>query len=111
VLWDLAISDGVLAPNGVIALDDWLNPQCIGVMEATFQFFQNPPRACVPFGFVTGKLLLCGRTYANEYRKRLEAFATEDATFDQSDRFRKRSKMPGNWLRQTVFGFPILVIV
>ena len=101
----------MITPNAVIAIDDWLNAQCVGVMEATFQFFQTQPRASVPFAFVSGKLLLCGRLHAATYRSRLKAFAATDTTYEQSKRYRHRLKMEASWIEQTLFGAEIIVLV
>jgi hypothetical protein len=111
VLWDLGLADSMITPNGVIAVDDWLNPQCVGVMEATFQFFQTKPRASVPFAFVTGKLLLCGRLHAAAYKSRLEAFALSDTVYEQSERYRRRRKVGATWVKQQLMGSEILVLV
>ena len=110
VLWDLHICDAALAPTGIIAVDDWLNPQCLGVMEATFQFFQQQPRASVPFALTPGKLLLCGRANAVSYQQRLVEFATTDQTFPQSESFRQRSSMKNSGTKQPLFGSEILVL-
>jgi hypothetical protein len=110
VLWDLHVSDGVLTPTGIIAVDDWLNPQCLGVMEATFQFFQHQPRMSVPFALVPGKLLLCGRANAANYKRRLEAFITEDRSFGQSEKFRLRSAMRNSGAVQPLLGSELMVL-
>jgi hypothetical protein len=111
VLWDLALAHSVITPNAVIALDDWLNAQCVGVMEATFQFFQAQPRATEPFAFVSGKLLLCGGPHAPTYRARLKAFAAADTTYEQSVRYRHRLKMGTSWIEQPLLGGTIIVLV
>jgi hypothetical protein len=111
VLWDLGLAHSVTTPNALIAVDDWLNAQCIGVMEATFQFFQTQPRASVPFAFVSGKLLLCGRLYDAIYRSRLKEFAAVDTRYEQSKRYRNRAKMGASWIEQSLFGSEIIVLV
>lgn len=111
VLWDLHICESVLTAGGIIAIDDWPNLRCVGVLEATFQFFQQQPRATIPFALVPGKLLLCGRGRASAYKQHLESFAIADQAYDQSKRFRERMNAPNSSVRQSLFGSEILVIV
>ncbi len=110
VLWDITLADSVMMPHGVIALDDFNNLQCMGVMEATFQFFEVEPRACVPFAYVGGKLLLCGRLYRQEYIERLEAFAASDKVYDISKRYQDKIRKGDTWMRQTFMGGDIIVL-
>jgi hypothetical protein len=110
VLWDLALADTVMTSNALVAVDDWLNAQCVGVMEATFQFFQSQPRASVPFAFVGGKLLLCGCRYAATYKSRLKGFAATDKTYEQSKRYQHRLKIGIPWIEQPLFGEEIVVL-
>ncbi|MGC9270366.1 class I SAM-dependent methyltransferase [Acidiphilium sp.] len=111
VLWDLALCDAVLAPHGIIAVDDWLNTQCLSVMEATFEFFRYQPRASVAFAVVPGKLLLCGRGQVKLYQERLEQFALLDQTYEQSTRYRQRAGMLDSGFRQKLWGTEIIVLL
>lgn len=110
VLWDLDMCDKVLAPHGIIAIDDFFNPLCLGVMEATFQFFQGQPRLAVPLAVVPGKLLLCGRKHADFYKQKLSDFASEDLDFPQTEQFRARVKSPSSGVFQHFCGSDILVL-
>ncbi|HEV2362709.1 MAG TPA: class I SAM-dependent methyltransferase [Caulobacteraceae bacterium] len=90
VLWDLDLADRIIAPWGLIAIDDFLNPECLGVNEATHQFFQQQPRRSAPLAFTPGKLWLCGRLHTEMYKRRLVNLAMADETFPQAARFRRR---------------------
>ena len=110
VLWDLTLADSVIAPYGVIAIDDYQNPQCLGVAEATFQFFQAQSRMAVTFAYVAGKLLLSGRLYAAEYKSRLEAYVSSDSVWEISKVHQRRIKNRATWLNQILMGSDIVVI-
>ncbi len=111
VLWDLALADSVITPNSVIAVDDWLNVECVGVLEATFRFFQTQPRACAPFAFVSGKLLLCSQLCVAAYKSKLETFAAADTIYEQSKRYRHRLATDVSWIKQPLLDYEILVLV
>ena len=44
VFWDLRLSEQLLAPGGVVAVDDFINPMALGVNEAVHRFFLQPRR-------------------------------------------------------------------
>jgi len=110
VLWDLTIADSIISPYGVIALDDYHNPQCLGVAEATFQFLSSQSRLSVPFAFVAGKLLLSGRLHAAKYKSRLEAYVSSDTVWGISRLYQRRMKNGATWLNQMLMGSEIAVI-
>ena len=108
VLWDLDLAKDVLHPKGIVALDDFLNTQCLGVVEAVCQFLQRKP-ILVPFLFTSGKLFMATVHHVKEYQDFLDRFAEEDehtlsANFAGT---RKQNKMWG----QTEFcGHSVLVM-
>lgn len=57
VFWDLRLAEELLCPEGVVAVDDFLNPVALGVNQAVNQFFQVP-RNLVPFAYIQNKLFL-----------------------------------------------------
>ncbi len=62
VMHDLSLADAVLADDGFVAYDDFLNPNCMGVNEAFFRYAFKVDGASmnlVPFAYVTNKLFLC----------------------------------------------------
>lgn len=48
VLSDLKLSESLLAGNGVIAIDDFLNSRAIGVSEGTYNFFSTRIETALP---------------------------------------------------------------
>jgi predicted O-methyltransferase YrrM len=86
VTHDFALARSVLAPAGVIIFDDFLNPLCLGVTEAIYDyFFRNEDRpqgeeAFVPFAVTplrgsflqgSGKLFVCRKAVSACYREML----------------------------------------
>ena len=62
MLWDIGLADQLLSEDGVIAYDDFTNPNCLGVNEAFYRYAFGGDGLkfnLVPFAFVTGKLFLC----------------------------------------------------
>jgi hypothetical protein len=58
VFHDLELVEAVLAPKGIAALDDFLNPLTLGVNEAINLFFSTP-RNLRPFAYIRNKLFIC----------------------------------------------------
>ena len=109
VLYDLELADQVLHPRGIVSLDDFLNTECLGVVEAVSRFLQRKPQL-IPFLFTSNKLFFASLRTAPMYYEFLDRFAVDDIENAQSVEFaglRKRSKM----LRQTDFyGHSVLVM-
>ena len=86
VLWDLDVARTLLAPGGIIAVDDYLHPICLGVTAATDRFLSQ----CldlVPFAYVANKLFLCRPAWADRYRSEVEAAIVHDAADPKSRAF------------------------
>jgi len=80
VAHDFALARSVLAPAGVIILDDFLNPLCLGVTEAIYDYFSRGGDSFVPFAVTplrgsflkgSGKLFVCRKELAPRYRELL----------------------------------------
>ncbi len=53
---DLALASKVLAPGGIVILDDYFNEMWPGVAEGTQQFLAQNPGALIPFGVGSNKV-------------------------------------------------------
>lgn len=109
VLYDLELADQVLHPRGIVSLDDFLNTECLGVVEAVSRFLERKPQL-IPFLFTSNKLFFASLRAAPLYYEFLDRFAEGDTGNAQSVEFaglRQRS----NKLRQTDFyGHSVLVM-
>lgn len=72
VLWDLALADELLSDEGIVAVDDFLNPLTLGVNEAVNGYFAVP-RYLSPFAYIENKLFLCRPERAGIEQGLLEA--------------------------------------
>lgn len=77
VLWDLAVARELLAPGGIIAVDDYLHPICLGVTAAADRFLANH-FDLVPFAYIANKLFLSRPAWADRYRDETEAAILHD---------------------------------
>ena len=73
VFWDLRIAEELLAAEGIVAVDDFINPLTLGVNDAVNAFFATP-RILAPFAYVQNKLFLC-----RPVRAQVERMVLEDA--------------------------------
>ncbi|MBI2719867.1 MAG: class I SAM-dependent methyltransferase [Rhizobiales bacterium] len=78
VLWDLGLADALLHEEGIVAVDDFLNPLTLGVNEAVNLFFAAK-RQLAPFAYVQNKLFLCRPDRALAERAVLEASIIDSA--------------------------------
>jgi hypothetical protein len=78
VLHDLALAESLLDAEGIVAVDDFLNPLTLGVNEAV-NLFMAGPRELRPFAYVQNKLFLCRPDRATAERAVLEATLIESA--------------------------------
>jgi hypothetical protein len=70
---DLRLASTVLAPSGVVLVDDVFNERWCGVAEATARFMLEQPNRLFPFLITGNKLFLSNSSQAaGEYRVRIE---------------------------------------
>jgi len=107
VLHDLRLADAALAPGGLVAVDDFLNPLAIGVNRAVNAFLETGPSlagvACGP-----NKLFLARPSQAARYRQHLEGhLLASPAAHGQL--FRSRLATWRGLVEQDFFGSPLLL--
>lgn len=107
VLHDLRLAGAVLAPDGLVAVDDFLNPLAIGVNRAVNVFLESRPAlegvACGP-----NKLYLARPLQAARYRQQLEQhLLTTSAAYGEL--FRQRLATWRGLVEQDFFGCPLLL--
>jgi SAM-dependent methyltransferase len=109
VYCDLGLAEQVLAPGGVVALDDFLNPVTLGVNEAVHRFF-GQPRRVVPWAFIENKLFLCQTQWSHRYRNMLEDVVMRDAAEPHSKVFRDHAQVGRGLVEQRLWGHPLLMV-
>jgi hypothetical protein len=87
VLWDLGIARQMLAPGGIIAVDDYLHPISLGVTAATDRFLMGCDDLA-PFAYIANKLFLARPSWADRYRQAMELAIIADLIDDKSRAFR-----------------------
>lgn len=108
---DLRLATAVLAPGGIVAADDFLNPFAIGVNEAfyRYQFETSSAEPLVPFAFVTNKLFLTHREAAAQHLERTRFFVRENINAPYMAGVRERLNK-GATLERSLLGWPMVVI-
>ena len=66
---DIEFAMSVTHPQGIIAVDDYMNAHWPGVMEAVAKMYLLREFAFVPLLFTCNKLLLCSRSVLDDYRE------------------------------------------
>lgn len=109
VFWDLRLTENILAPKGIVAIDDFLNPLTLGVNAAVNLFF-SPPRNLAPVAYIANKLFLSRPAMATTIAKVLEDAIVGDQSQARSEDFRQRSTHGRHHVEQPVWGHPILIV-
>ncbi|MEM6609320.1 MAG: class I SAM-dependent methyltransferase [Pseudomonadota bacterium] len=104
---DLCLADAILAVDGLVAADDFLNPLTLGVNQAVNAFLSQP-RHIVPVAFIANKLFLAHRTQAACYRDAIEEIFT-NATDAQGAGFVERASHGRHHIEQPFHGHSVLI--
>lgn len=108
VMLDLELSEQILTAEGVIAVDDFINPVAIGVNEGVHQFFARPRRVA-PFAYVNNKLFLAHRAVAHMYRDFVEVAIARDEVESASQTFRERNTTSRHLVEQRLWGHAVIM--
>jgi hypothetical protein len=109
VVWDLRLGEDILAPEGLISVDDFLNPMTLGVNEGVHRFF-GQPRNLAPVAYAANKLFLARPFFADQYRKVFEASVVADEIEGRSEDFRKRLASGREKVEGRLWGHPLLFV-
>ncbi len=109
VYWDLELSEQLLGPGGIVAVDDFMNCLTFGVNEATHLFFAKP-RRLVPWAYIENKLFLADRSWAPRFRTTLEEIVMRDEAEPHSRTFREHLSRARGLVEQRLWGAPVLLL-
>lgn len=109
VQWDIQIVYDNLHPHGIIALDDFLNTECLGVVEAVSRFLERKPNLA-PFLFTSNKLFLCPLRAVEDYKAALISFARENPNIGNNENFIKAHDTNPLWSSSEFYGHRLLVM-
>ena len=109
VMWDLHIAEKMVAPHGIIAMDDFLNPISLGVTFAICEFLKDRPEL-VPFASITNKLFLARPFMVEQYRNVVESAILADT--DEKSRLYQRNLKTGHIdnIEAAFKGFKVLAV-
>lgn len=77
-LRDMRLSREMISPGGVLALDDFLNPGCLGTTESAFLFLQESDFE--PICYITNKLFVTTKGWSEIYRQRIDLAISQNPT-------------------------------
>lgn len=107
VFGDLTLSEQIVSKDGLIAVDDFLNPLALGVNAAVNQFLSRP-RSVVPVAYVSNKLFLAHRSRENDYRQAFEEMIMACGE-PQSLNFRDKILKGRHHVEQDFYGHKVLL--
>jgi hypothetical protein len=106
---DMNLVASVLPPQGVIAVDDFLNPSAIGVSEGAYRHFLSNP-ALKPFAYCQNKLFVCNAFDQSEFLSVAWDFAREHADMESLKVFRANEAKGRHWVEQDLLGVKCLIL-
>lgn len=108
---DLQLAEAVLHVDGVVALDDFLNPLAFGVTEGATAFLRDHAGSLAPFCYASNKLFLCrpGATHA-AWSKRVRDFVAARWSSPLLRPTRALWELGEPYYRQALFGQDCLVL-
>jgi len=109
VVWDLRLAEDILAPEGLVSVDDFLNPMTLGVNEGAHRFFSQP-RNLAPVAYTANKLFLARPFFAGVYRTAFQELVVADEVESRSEEFRKRLNLGRDKVEGRMWGHPILFV-
>ena len=108
---DLVLAQRVLAPGGIIAIDDFLNPRAIGVGEGAYRYFLVTAEPSLrPFVYCANKLYVADREYHDAYRSAIAAFLEERTDLPVAQEFVRMQKMGQGHVEQDLLGGKVLIL-
>lgn len=112
VAHDLGLAAATLAPGGIVAVDDLLNPVAIGVSEGFYRFaLQNPASdTLVPFAFCRNKCFLCRPDMHARYLQATEQFMLEQRELIRCPHQNGHLMREGKYFLQTLLGAKLLTL-
>ena len=106
---DLRLAEEILAPEGLVSVDDFLNPMTLGVNEGVHRFFSQP-RNLAPVAYTANKLFLARPFFASSYRTAFQEMVVADDVESRSEEFRKRLHLGRDKVEGRMWGHPILFV-
>lgn len=111
VFTDLGLAEATLQPWGVVAIDDFLNCNAMGVTEATFRYLVGEKTRLRPFCYCANKLLCALEDYVDLYHAQVPVFCEQNQDFPMNNTFVQRTKIAGaRWHTQELLGRSIWLI-
>jgi hypothetical protein len=77
-LRDMRLSRKLVSPGAVLALDDFLNPGCLGTTESAILFLQESDFE--PICYITNKLFVTTKGWSEIYRQRIDIAISQNPT-------------------------------
>lgn len=75
-LHDLRLAEQIVAPGGIVSVDDISNMTCPGVVEAVVRHTMDEGATLAPFLLVANKLFMTQRRFCEDYRQAILAGAS-----------------------------------
>jgi len=108
---DLILCETVLAPWGIVSIDDFLNPMAIGVTDGALRFWYQAKTNLVPFCYCRNKLFAAPQEFAEHYSQETLAFCEENLHLPAAKQMIDYKTRRGlHWAKQEFLGTHVWII-
>ena len=108
---DLALARSVLAPGGIIAIDDFMNPRAMGVSEGVYRyFFKSGEASIAPFVHTGNKLFVAEREYHAKYIEAISSAATDNPNLPITKEFNHFRQLGPGYVEQHILKSTVIII-
>ena len=101
---DLELIEAVLSDDGIVAVDDFMNPLAVGVTEGLGTFYASSPRKLAPFAYAANKLFLCRPPLHAQYADAARDLVKNRTDLRTLDATRDFWQLPEPYYNQMLFG-------
>lgn len=111
VFSDMGLAESALAPWGIVAIDDFMNPMAIGVTDGAMRYWYKTNTNLVPFCYCRNKLFVAHKEFVEEYSQATLVFAEENPTFPPVKlMLENKAKRGLHWAKQDFLGTTVWII-
>jgi hypothetical protein len=108
---DLALADELLCREGLVALDDFLNPRAMGVAEGAFRYFlKRSKTGLAPFAYCGNKLFLARPFHTPFYRDVVLDYIASYPGLEMNSEFSRLAHQSRSWVDQPLLGEQCLIV-
>ena len=107
---DLELASAALAPGGIMAIDDFMNPHAMSVSEAVYGYFFETQSSIRPFAYTGNKLFAADSAYHARYIEAVALFAEHHEHLPIVKEYNEFRAQGSYYVEQRILGSTVIVL-